>query len=161
MKCNYRHAAVTACHQLKAQPCRGCANVISVSTSISFTGLAGWRLTRCVLNHCHLQVLQILSRLPLKTKLIYKLSVYHYWHVGNNCSRSPQSIPSREGALNLISLTWGGNISWKFSFFISRSHSLQGGLLRWCRVTKVKFKYTVINRQQHYRKQDTHFNSPL
>lgn len=37
--------------------------------------------------------------------LIYKLSAYLYWQMGSNCSRSLQSIRSREGALNLISLT--------------------------------------------------------
>lgn len=162
MKYNYRHAAVTVCHQLKVQSLRGEQMSFVVSTS---SVSLGWQDGDYMVGFKSLPSASAtnseLTTIKNQT-LIYKLSVYHYRQVCSNCSRSPQEHPLQgRGPESHLTDHSRGNISWNFSFFISRSCSLQEGWLCWCRVTKVKFKYTVINRQQHYRKQDTHFSGPL
>lgn len=93
MKYNYRHAAVTVCHQLKVQSLQG--EQMSFVVSISSVSL-GWQDGDYKVGFKSLPSASATDSEMTTIKnqtLICKLSVYHYWHVCNNCSRSPEEHP--------------------------------------------------------------------
>lgn len=94
----------TVCHQLKVQSLEGgWANAICYEHFHQFHSAGDYKVGFKSLPSASATNSDLIT---IKNQtLIYKLSAYHYWHMGHNCSRSPQSIPSREGALSLISLT--------------------------------------------------------
>lgn len=108
---------------------------------------------------CLVQILRLLQLKPDHQFITFLLTITNTRAVAEVEPR--RSIPFwEESPKSHLTDHSDGKISLIFSFFISRSCSLQV-LLCWCRVTEVKLKYTVINRQQYYRKPDTHWNRPL